>query len=93
MDDDERFGPPSADVDPDEGFELLLEDLGAELAAFRMHPTPENEEDARRAFEIVISAVRPAEPMIRIENIAGVLVAYRGMEEIGPVHIVGGGVN
>lgn len=71
--------------------EDLIEDLGQELAAFAFDPSPDNEEDARRAFEIIINAVRPAEPLIRIENIAGIPIAYRGMEEIGPVRIAGKG--
>jgi hypothetical protein len=79
-------------MDDDAEFELLVEDLGAELESFRMNPTPEAEEDARRAFELVIAYVRPSPPL-RLESVGGVLVAYLGQEEVGPVDIVGGGIN
>jgi hypothetical protein len=78
------------EYDPDEAFEMVLEHLAADLQSFRGTPTPEAEEDARRTFEGVIRSVRPSEPLIRIEVIGGVPIAYRGFEELGPVRIVGG---
>jgi hypothetical protein len=71
--------------------ELLFEDLGQELESFMLDPSVSNEEDARVAFEAIITAVRPSIPPIRIENVGGVPIAFLGLRELGPVCDLGGG--
>jgi hypothetical protein len=79
----------SAEFDPDEAFEMIIEELNAELG-FPQQADVGGRGGCPRAFEVLITLVRPSEPIIRIETIGGVPIAYRGQEEIGPVHIVGG---